>query len=131
MSTNIQKFIFIGLIMLSSCKKEPGIGGNSSITGHVQVRHFNATFTQLLGTYPGADHYVYIVFGDNKGYDKRIKTDYAGNFEFDYLYPGNYTVYTYSQDSSGLILSGQVAIKQNIELGKKENKEIQTFVIYE
>jgi hypothetical protein len=97
----------------------------------VQVRHFNATYTQLLGIYPGADHYVYIVFGNHSGYDKRIKTDYAGNFEFDYLYPGDYTVYTYSQDSSGLVLSGQVVLQQAVNLGKKENQELKPFLVYE
>jgi hypothetical protein len=131
MSNPFRKLIFIGLMTLLSCKKEPGIGGNSSITGHVQVRHFNATYTQLLGIYPGADHYVYIVFGNHSGYDKRIKTDYAGNFEFDYLYPGDYTVYTYSQDSSGLVLSGQVVLQQAVDLGKKENQELKPFLVYE
>jgi len=118
-------------LLILGCKKEPGIGGNGILHGHVQTRHFNASFTQFLGTYPAADHYVYLVFGNHQGYDKRIKTDYNGDFQFEYLYPGQYTVYTYSIDSSGTVLSGQTVIKKTIDLKKNENKEMETFVIYE
>jgi hypothetical protein len=123
--------LLFSLMVFLSCRKEPGIGGNGMIQGHVQTRHFNASFTQLLGTYPAADHYVYIVFGDHQGFDKRIKTDYNGDYQFEYLYPGNYSVYTYSLDSSGTVLSGQIVLKQEVNLAKKEVKDLENFVIYE
>jgi hypothetical protein len=40
-------------------------------------------------------------------------------------------VYTYSQDSSGLVLSGQVVMKQAVDLGKKEKQALKSIVVYE
>ena len=126
----------IGLTLLVltcfiACKKEPGIGGNGSIKGSVITKKYNATHTQLIGTFPSADQYVYIVFGDHVGYDKRIKTDYNGEFEFDFLYPGKYELYTYSADSTGNALSGQMVITRDVQLKKNESQTIQRFVVYE
>lgn len=116
---------------LYSCKKEPGVGGRSSISGHITVRHYNANFNQYLGTYDGADEYVYIVYGNHSGYDQRLKTDYNGNFEFNYLYPGDYSIYTYSLDSTLQSLNGNVAVVQNISLGKKEDLVIPDIIIFQ
>ncbi len=113
-----------------SCKKEPGVGGHSSISGHVTIRHYNANFNQFLGTYDGADQYVYIVYGNHSGYDLRVKSDYNGNFEFNYLYPGEYSIYTYSLDSTLQALNGIVPVVQTITLGKKEALELPEFTIF-
>lgn len=118
-------------LILFSCKKEPGVGGNASITGKVITRDYNATFTNLLGVYPSADQYVYIVFGDHVGYDKRIKTDYNGVYRFSYLYPGKYTIYTYSMDSTGTQLSGIIPVKKEIQLSKKQHFQMPDLIIYE
>lgn len=117
--------------LLYSCKKEPGLGGHSSISGHITVRHYNANFNQYLGTYDGADEYVYIVFGNHSGYDQRIKTDYNGNFQFNYLYPGDYSIYTYSLDSTLQSLNGNVALVQNIKLEKREDLTLPDFIIFQ
>lgn len=123
----------IPLILLTltlGCKKEPGVGGHATLTGHITVRDYNANFTQFLGTYDGANEYVYIVYGNHSGYDQRIKTDYNGDFQFAYLYPGKYTVYTYSIDSTFQSLSGYVAVVQEIELAKRESKQLDGFIIF-
>lgn len=114
-----------------SCKKEPGVGGHSSISGHITVRHYNANFNQYLGTYDGSDEYVYIVYGNHSGYDQRIKTDYNGNFEFNYLYPGDYSIYTYSLDSTLQSLNVNVAVVQNIKLEKREDLTLPDFIIFQ
>ena len=88
--------LFPLVVLMISCRKEPGIGGHSSISGHVHILQYNATASDTVGEYPGADEYVYIVFGDHPGYDKRVKTDYNGDFQFEFLYPGDYKVYTYT-----------------------------------
>mgnify|MGYP003328825595 CR=1 FL=1 len=92
-------FAFASLFFFS-CKKQPGIGGDATINGNVHAQHFNTTFTQFISEYPGADVYVYLVPGNDITYIKRIKTDYNGNYEFKFLYPGKYKVYAYSLDSS-------------------------------
>ncbi len=90
-------------ILASSCAKEPGIGGEASISGKVYAKHYNSTFTVLLSEYYVPDTYVYLVFGDDVNYGTRLKTNYKGEFEFNYLYPGEYTVYTYSVDSAAIV----------------------------
>ncbi len=102
---------------LPACKKEPGIGGDAEITGRVWVRDYNSTMTNVIGEYAAEDEYVYIVFGDHRGYDKRIKTDYNGYFRFNHLYPGDYTIYVYSTDTTLTELDEQVPVivKVNVE----------------
>ncbi|MFM1746331.1 MAG: hypothetical protein RLZZ630_2268, partial [Bacteroidota bacterium] len=84
---------------LTSCAKEEGKGGDASIYGKVFVKNYNSTFTQLVSSYYAADTYVYLIYGDDISYGERVKTDYEGEFEFKYLYPGDYRVYVYSDDS--------------------------------
>jgi hypothetical protein len=119
------------LLPLSACKK-PGIGGEAKISGYVHVKKYNATFTQFLGEYPGKDLYVYIVFGNHNGYDKRIKTDYAGRFEFANLYKGDYTIYLYSRDSSLTDLSGIIPVTKQVLIEKfKSEVNLDTINIFQ
>ncbi len=114
-----------------SCKK-PGIGGEAKITGFVNVKKYNATFTQYIGEFPGKDLYVYIVFGNHSGYDKRIKTDYQGRFEFANLYKGDYTVYLYSRDSTLTDLSGIVPVTHQVILEKyKSVVDLDTITVFQ
>jgi len=120
--------LFTLVILIISCRKEPGTGGHASITGHVQILKYNGSATDTIGEFPGADEYVYIVYGDHPGYDKRVKTDYNGDFQFEFLYPGNYKVYTYSYDPS--VLQEYSAMIQTATLDKKEELQLQDFIIY-
>ncbi len=102
---SLKKSILFGLILLTglaftSCKKEPGPGGKSTVYGKVWVKDYNASFTVLEESYYGPDLWVYIVYGDDRDYGDRIRTSYDGTFEFKYLRPGNYRIYTYSVDST-------------------------------
>jgi hypothetical protein len=102
-SIKVLFIVFLAGLLLTSCTKEPGIGGNASISGRLYAKHYNSTFTVLLSEYPAPDEYVYLVFGDETNYGTRIKTNYKGEFEFNYLYPGSYTVYAYSIDSAAIV----------------------------
>ncbi|MEN9346804.1 MAG: hypothetical protein RLZZ77_315 [Bacteroidota bacterium] len=125
-------FFLFSILLLASCKQEEGVGGNHTITGTVWVKNYNSSFTQLLGEYAGKDTYVYIVYGDHQGYDKRIKTDYKGQFTFEFLYPGDYTVYTYSLDSTLTDLSGFVPVVQSVTLeGRKGETTLEPLIIFE
>lgn len=121
------------IIFLSACKKEPGEGGNASIEGHVTVKDYNNDFSVLISEYDGYDRYVYIKYGgEGSGFDKRVKTDYDGNFIFEFLYPGTYEIYVYGKDDTFLIPSGVVAISKTIEISdRKENVITEDFVILE
>jgi hypothetical protein len=127
------KTLIISVLLMTlffSCKKEEGIGGDASIIGNVLVRDYNTNFTQLIGVYPAEDVYVYLVFGDHNGYDRRIKTDYNGNFFFKYLYPGDYKVYVYSTDSTFTDVNNFVAVVKDLHIkDRKEEVDLGTITI--
>jgi hypothetical protein len=124
--------MFFAGIILSSCTKDPGVGGDATIKGSVHVEHWNTTFTQFISEYAGADVYVYLVFGDDISYGKRIKTNPDGDFEFKYLYKGDYSVYVYSLDSTLLDPSGTIPIEQKVNItDRKQIVDVGTFNIFQ
>lgn len=121
----------LGLLIFSSCKK-PGVGGDATVKGYVHVQKWNSTFTYFIADYPGKDIYVYIVYGNHPGYDKRIKTDYKGEFEFPYLYKGDYTIYLYSRDSTFKDPSGISTIIDTVKItARKETVNLDTLFIFQ
>jgi len=123
--------LILFFLSLTGCKK-PGYGGDAKIVGCVHVQKWNATFTQYIGEYPGKDLYVYIIYGSHAGFDKRIKTDYNGQFEFPYLYEGDYSIYVYSRDSSFTDPSGSIAVVKQINITEKNQVfNADTFHIFE
>lgn len=122
--------IFSVAILFTSCKKEEGIGGNSTIYGKVLVKDYNSTFTVLQETYYGPGIWVYIIYGDNRDYNDRIQTSYNGTFEFQYLREGNYKLYVYSADSS-LSTNAPIPVIQDAEITKnKQEVQLPDFVIF-
>ncbi|MEO5675122.1 MAG: hypothetical protein ABIQ74_10790 [Chitinophagales bacterium] len=120
------------VLLFFSCEKNPGVGGDASIRGSVYVQHFNSTFTQFISEYPGSDIYVYLIFGDDISYSKRIKTTYDGQFEFKFLYTGNYTVYAYSLDSSFTVAGGTIPVIQQVTISdRKQTVGIDTLKIFQ
>jgi hypothetical protein len=118
------------LFVFASCKKEPGQGGLSSISGKVFVKNYNSTFTILNEEFYGNDIYVYIIYGDDKDYSDRIRTSYDGTYEFKFLRKGTYHVYTYSKDST-LQTINPVGVVQDVEITKnKENVVLPDLVIF-
>ena len=93
--------LFITTILaLTACEKSPGEGGTSKISGN--VTYFTTTFnaqTSNMDTiyYPKASKDVYIIYSDNENdiFDDNTETDWNGNFHFQYLRKGDYTIYTY------------------------------------
>jgi len=126
--------ILVLMAGLNNCKKDPGIGGDASIHGNVHARHYNSTFTTLISEYNAPDVYVYLIFGNDISYGKRIKTTYDGTFEFKYLYQGDYKIYVYSIDSAAVV-NGEVrpdsAVIKNISIsGRKERNDAGEFQIF-
>ncbi len=115
------------VMIATSCRKGPGEGGSSSIRGYVHVQDYNASQVVLLGEYPGADEWVYIIYGDDISYGDRTRANYEGKFEFKYLRKGDYKVYVYSDDTT---LAGTKAVLKNITISKnKETVDAGTFTI--
>jgi len=108
--------LLIFTALLFSCSKEAGEGGNSTIYGKVITYNYNAEFTNLRGIYPGADEDVYLIYGDDRSYSQRIRTNYEGVYEFKYLRKGEYTIYVYSKDSTLTLISGIVPVIQKVTI---------------
>ena len=115
---------FLPAMFFSSCKKEAGEGGTSSIYGRIMVKDYNSTYTVLEEEYYGQDVDVYIIYGDDKTYSERIRTNYDGVFEFKYLRKGMYHVYAYSEDST-LQTNAMIPIIRDVEI-TKNNEEAET-----
>ncbi len=119
MKKNLLFFIafFVVATIFNSCKKEAGEGGTSSIYGKVYEKNYNSTFTVLLEEYYAQDVDVYIIYGDDKTYSERIRTNYDGTYEFKYLRKGTYHIYAYSEDST-LQTNAKIPIIRDIEISK-------------
>jgi hypothetical protein len=114
---SIVTFILVAAIV-ASCKKEAGVGGDAEIKGQVWAYMLNGSLTDTIADFAAEDVYVYIVYGDNTGFDKRVKTDYKGEFRFPFLYPGDYTIYTYSFDP--IEIDGQSPVIEKITIDNRK-----------
>jgi hypothetical protein len=132
----VKQFRLLPLILFlvfgfSSCSKEEGEGGNSTIYGTIIVHDYNSSYTQLNGIYNGADEDVYIIYGDDRSYSERIRSNYNGVYEFKYLRPGNYKVYVYSEDSTLTMPSGKYAVVREVRIsGNRQTVKADDIVIF-
>jgi hypothetical protein len=129
--------LLAGVFMFNSCKKIEGEGGRGKISGKVMVTERLYVQSNLSDSiiYPGATEDIYIVYGTGSDIaDDKVECGYDGSFEFNYLQPGTYTVYGYSEIfSKGTnIISNDddhyklEVVKQTIELKKGQNLDLGT-----
>jgi hypothetical protein len=128
-------FSFLALLILFiSCKKEAGEGGKASISGRLWLKEYNSNFSSLQLERDAYDEYIYIQYGEDISYGDRIKTTYDGRFEFKYLRPGKYKVFTYSKDPTdkdNVKPTVTMVVMNDVEIvGKKDKIELDTMVIY-
>ncbi len=108
-------------ILLFACKKEPGIGGKSTITGKVYAIEFSNNTGQATGNeYYAPEERVYIRYGDHTFHDDDVRTGPDGQYQFDWLRKGSYTIFVYSECPS--CESGTISIEKTIEIN--DNKEV-------
>lgn len=111
--------VSLSLIVIS-CNKEEGEGGESTIKGRLVCRTYDNDFRVLQDESGDADEDIYIIYGDDSTPGDKVTTSPDGYFEFNYLQKGNYTLYYYSDDSSKVTTS-QVAFRKNITIGSDGN----------
>lgn len=128
----------VAVLALASCSKEPGDGGNSTLEGTInyELRQVLVNPASVVYEGPARDWDVYLVYGDNIGFDDRARTDYNGRYKFEFLREGEYTVYAYSQDTiNGPINNGEILdlpIIQKVEITeKKQTVEVPDITVYE
>lgn len=113
-------FIFFAT---SSCEKNEGFGGTASISGSITEQFYNDDFSLLIHEKPAVDEEVFIVFGDERGLGSRVRTNHLGQFMFKYLYPGQYELYFFSEDSASA-LGLDVERTRRVELERGEDLEL-------
>jgi hypothetical protein len=114
------------LISFAGCQKDAGEGGTGVITGKVYARSVKNGF--LVGEFYAPDERVYIMYGNSTVYNDDMDTHYDGTYRFSYLYPGNYTIYCYSECDS--CVSEVEPIIANVEITKEgEIVEVPDIVI--
>jgi hypothetical protein len=128
--------IAIGAALLfSQCQKEAGDGGLATIKG-VVTKEYRPVLNNPLNAVqlPAKDQEVYIVYGDNISPDDKIVTNYEGAFSFTGLRKGDYTIYTYSQDTAATATAvlSNVAIIAKVKITERDQvKQIDPLVVYE
>jgi hypothetical protein len=79
--------------------------GSATIHGVIILINYKNTSVypnlEIKDTSFAQEHEVYLIYGAHKYYDERIRTGYDGYFEFRNLVPGDYEIYTFSEDVAG------------------------------
>lgn len=115
--------------LFSSCNNTEGYGGNSNVEGVLMIKYYNNNFTILQDIQPAIDEDIYINFGEEKNMGDDVATSFSGNFSFNYLIPGKYTLYYMSDDTSGTKYD-DINITKNIELIRGETLTLDTLYTY-
>ncbi|NLO70664.1 MAG: hypothetical protein GX102_06930 [Porphyromonadaceae bacterium] len=125
--TYLFSFLLFFLILGSSCNTDEGFGGSSSLEGYVyNIVHYDDNFTFRKDTIPAVKEDVFLVFGDNSlnYFGEDIETDYNGFYRFEFLRPGNYNVYAYSE----LADKKKIAVIKDAKVIGKTNKADTIFI---
>lgn len=103
---------------VASCSKEPGTGGQATITGKVYAYDYNAYGDLVDSGYLGAEN-VYIAYGNHTNVDDNVKTSYNGEFKFEWLQKGDYTLWVYSKCDSCPF--GDSFVTQKLTINKRKD----------
>lgn len=106
--------------LLVGCTKSPGVGGKAKLTGTVEAIFVQEGSFDTVGIEAIPEHRVYIIYGDGSLQDDEIRTSPNGGYKFEYLNPGNYKIYTYSE--SLLTPSELEEVSVTVTIGKKETE---------
>lgn len=110
-------------LTLSSCEKAEGPGGTGSISGTMLRELYNDDFSLKIEEGPAVDEEIFILYGNDESLGDREFTSLTGAFSFNYLRPGKYTVYYFTEDSA-TILDENIEKILEIQLGDGENKKL-------
>ena len=88
--------VFVAMTLLfPACNKGPGEGGSGTVRGYVKlVHHPDDDYTLTPDTMVAAKTDVFIIYGDEQFFGDDVETNADGMYQFEYLLPGNYTVFS-------------------------------------
>lgn len=115
-------------LVMPSCNKGPGEGGTGTVQGFVKlVHHPDDDFTLTPDTMVAAKTDVFIVYGDEAYFGDDAETGSDGGYQFEYLLPGDYTVFAYSTLPSG----EKIAVSETVELKRGATVDVPTIYIHD
>jgi hypothetical protein len=113
---------------LYGCKKEPGKGGLATIKGKVFAYDMNQ-LGDLVDSGYIADQRVYISYGDHTWIDDDVRTGYNGEYAFEWLQKGDYTIWVLGECDTCNV--GQRIDKITVTIDqRKETLEVPDLVTY-
>jgi len=130
MKKTIKLLLFLAAmaLLLPACNKGEGKGGTGTVQGYVKlVHHPDDDFNLNVDTMAAAKTDVFLVYGNDPFYGDDVETGHDGMYQFEYLTPGNYTVYAYSTLPTG----EKVAVSQSVELAKGAVAQVPTIYIHD
>ena len=120
--------LFALALVMPSCNKGPGEGGTGTVQGTVMlVHHPDDNYTLASDTMVAAKTDVFIVYGDENYFGDDVETGADGGYQFEYLLPGEYTVYAYSILPSG----EKVAVSETVTLARGAVAKVPTLYIHD
>ena len=121
--------VFVAMTLLfPACNKGPGEGGSGTVRGYVKlVHHPDDDYTLTPDTMVAAKTDVYIIYGDEQFFGDDVETNADGMYQFEYLLPGNYTVFSYSTLPSG----EKVAVSASVDLTRGTVAQVPTLYIHD
>ena len=121
--------VFVAMTLLfPACNKGPGEGGSGTVRGYVKlVHHPDDDYTLTPDTMVAAKTDVFIIYGDEQFFGDDVETNADGMYQFEYLLPGNYTVFSYSTLPSG----EKVAVSASVDLTRGAVAQVPTLYIHD
>ena len=121
--------VFVAMTLLfPACNKGPGEGGSGTVRGYVKlVHHPDDDYTLTPDTMVAAKTDVFIIYGDEQFFGDDVETNADGMYQFEYLLPGNYTVFSYSTLPSG----EKVAVSASVDLTRGTVAQVPTLYIHD
>ena len=115
-------------LILPSCNKGPGEGGTGTLQGYVKlVHHPDDDYTLTPDTMAAAKTDVFIIYGNEVYFGNDVETGADGMYQFEYLRPGDYTVFAYSTLPSG----EKVAVYESVNLQHGAVVNVPTLYIHD
>ena len=120
--------LFAAALLLTACNKGPGEGGTGTVRGYVKlVHHPDDDYTLTPDTMAAAKTDVFIVYGDEPYFGNDVETNAEGMYQFEYLLPGTYTVFSYSTLPSG----EKVAVSETVNMARGAVAQAPTLYIHD
>ena len=130
MKRNLNIFLvtLLSCLVLAACNNKEGEGGTGTVQGYVKLVHHPDDDYQLSAdTFNAAKADVFIVYGDEAFYGDDTETNPDGLYQFEYLTPGNYTVFAYSTLATG----EKVAVSESVTLQRGQVATVPTIYVHD